>query len=67
MQKVITRVPTGTTPKSIGKNYMACTFDDNGTLVKCKRFFSTWQEATEFAKKNPEYLMQGSHEKNLSF
>lgn len=59
MQKIITRVPNGTIPRSIGKNFMACIFDDNGTIRKCIKFFGTWEEARKFAAKNPEYLMHG--------
>lgn len=63
MQKMITRVPAGTIPKSIGKNYMACIFDDDGKLCKCTNFFASWDEASEFAKKYPEYQMYGASKK----
>lgn len=59
MQKVIARVPNGTIPKSIGKTFMACIFDDNGKLLKCTKFFRTWEEAEKFVEKNPEYRMHG--------
>lgn len=59
MSKVIAVVPDGTIAKKCGEKYMACILDDEGTLERCTEFFKTKEEAKDFVKENPEYLMYG--------